>query len=238
MMFTELFVFSFILCQVLGYKLQCTKVEKDILRDKNGKLYLMHSFTTINNHSFEEDSELGFHLPLTHTSERLISIVEYSNSSYYIAQIQSAEHETFFDLKAMKVNEKTRAKEYCGYRNSQTYFALVIKTNRPKEEMNSIILYGCDILTSSYVTVLLIESDNYSLDAETIDVLFQTHRISNFPLHGATDNQGFCMCPSSRKYVADCFESQEYKNRSFNINMFWIIIGVIIILIILLFALN
>ena len=235
MMFKELFAFSFILCQVLGYKLQCTRVEEDILRKKNGKLYIMHSFSKINNHSFDEDPKNVFYLPLTYQSTKLMNIVEYSDSFHYSSQIQSTKYNTLFDFKAMKLVVKNETKEYCGFKQTLTYFVLVLKANRPKEELNSIILYGCDILTSGHITVLIIERENFSITSDSVDVLLQNHKITNFPLHGHV-NRGFCMCPLSRQYITNCIETQ--KQRSFNNNMFWIVIGVVIIFIILVFALN
>lgn len=237
MKFKELFALCLILCQVLGYKFQCTSVEKDILRDKNGKLYLMHSFSKINNHSFDDDPKNVFHLPLTYPSKHLIKIIEHSNSSKYTAQIQSIKYDTIFDFKAMRVDVKNETKDYCGYKQTVTYFVLVMKPFHSKEAKNSIILYGCDILTSGYVKVLMIESVIFSLTIETIDVLLQSHESMTFPLRDYA-NQGFCICPLSRQYITNCTEIDEHNDRSFNIKIFWIIIGVIIILIILLFVLN
>ena len=229
----ELFIFWFILCQALGYKFQCKDYEKDILRRKNDKLFLMHSFSKISNHSFDQDAKTNIRLPLTYASTQLLKIIEYKNSSFYTGEIHSTMLISSFSFKAMRVDVEIKQMEYCGHKQKDSYFVLVIKRENSKMKENSIILYGCDILTSEYITVLIIESDTYSLSSKTIEMFLQFHIASKFELSNYT-NEGFCMCPSSQQFVNDCIGNDE--DGPTNIQYFWIILGIITILIIILFC--
>lgn len=231
MKFQQLFCFCVIFCDVSGHDYGCTNIEKDVLRNGNAKLYIMHSFSRISNHSFE--STKIFKLPLTYPSKHLVKIMELSDISNYAARIHSIKSDIYFEFRAMRVDVMNGTKDYCGYKQTVTYFVLVIKTERLEKERNSIILHGCDVLTSGYVTVSIIESDTFILKPEEFEVLLKQHRISMFSLSDYV-NDGFCMCSQSPQYVTDCLGNKESSQRRFSIHLFWIVIAIIVLFIIVL----
>ncbi|CAO1426325.1 unnamed protein product [Diamesa serratosioi] len=244
MKFKELFIFWLILWEVLGQKFQvlrqkfqCQDYEIDILRSKKGKVFFIHSYSKFSNHSFEQDSLNRVNIPLSNPLKHLMTFTELMNNSKYLAHIHSVEQDLLFDFKAMRVDVQKETVEYCGFKQTGIYFVLVIKNANP-EKMNSIILYGCDMLTSGHITVLIIESDHFTLKSETISNFFQFRRKLKFQVTNAT-NEGFCMCSLSPKYVADCTgeDGEEANNRiNYNIDLFWIIVGLIITLLIIVYT--
>ena len=219
--------------QVFGKDFQCSNLEKDFLSDPKSKLYLMHSFSIISNYSFDQYRKSVFQLPLTYPSKHLVKLMEYMDNLSYSAIIDDSKYNINVNFKAMRIDVTNEIRDYCGFKQKVTYFVLVMKPNYPENEKNSIILYGCDVLTSEHVTVLIIENDNFSLTTATIDEFLQYHKVSMFSLSNYA-NQGFCMCSLSRQYVADCIGEDVINRRTFNINLFWIVIGIITIFIIIL----
>lgn len=215
----------------------CDVLKRELLTRNAASIYIMHSYIITNKNSFNKNINGMLTFPDNRTSYSLPRIYEHLNNldynysinfndSYYIGMQQ---------VYGTKMELSSKFGKTCEVEQMIDRFAVIILVNEPND---SIIFYGCNILTGKSVIIVMFESKTMELTTDQL-VMIDLKDEEHLFLNEFDSNRSTCICKTSQ-YAAKCLEwyiETRDKNDAIN-NIFYIYISIIFLMIILLYVIH
>lgn len=219
---------------------ECDVLNEEMLSKNVINIYIMHSFKVTNSNIYNKNIKTSITFPVNRESNELPKIYEHLNGSEpnYSIVFNDSNYVGLFPVTATKMQLISQFAKACGTEEQMERFVIVLIVDEPKY---SILLYGCNVVTGKNVIIAMFESKTGRImvqDLVKIDLNMKQHL---FQLVNG-DNEGSCLCNSSRQYTAEClkhnFQATDKATYSVINNMFYIYVAITFVMIILVYVIH